>query len=321
MNRHFQCVLLILLLLAGVSRALAEEPTYAERLGWPKGSRVLIFHVDDAGMSHESNLGAIKAIEQGLATSTSIMMPCSWAPEFAAYCKAHPQTDAGIHVTMNSEWKTYRWAPVAGPRAVPGLVDPAGYLWHGPEQTILHGSADEVETEIRAQVDKALALGIAPTHLDSHMGTVLYSPSFFERYLKVGAEKHIPVMIFGGRDVHQQKTPLDFLRRGAAERAWAAGLPVLDDLVGSLSLAGDLAGKKRDALPLLHALKPGLTQIIVHCTQTSDAFAAITASANSRMAELQLMTDPEFKAFIKKKGFILTTWRELKERRDRVKGK
>jgi predicted glycoside hydrolase/deacetylase ChbG (UPF0249 family) len=203
---------------------------------------------------------------------------------------------------------------------VASLVDPAGYLWHGPDQTIQHGSADEVETEIRAQVDKALALGIAPTHLDSHMGTVLYSPSFFERYLKVGAEKHIAVMIFGGRDAHQ-KTALDFLRRAAAERAWAAGLPVLDDLVGSLSRAGDLAGKKRDAMPLLHALKPGLTQVIVHCTQTSDNFAAITASANSRLAELELMTDPEFKEFIKKEGFILTTWRELKERRDRVKGK
>lgn len=312
--------LLILLLLGGLGAARAEEATYAERLGWPKGARVVIFHVDDAGMSHESNLGAIEAIEKGVATSTSIMMPCGWVPEFAAYCQTHPQLDAGLHITMNSEWKTYRWGPVAGPRAVPSLVDPSGYLWHGPQQTIFKGKADEVELEIRAQLDKALALGLKPTHLDSHMGTVLYSPAFYERYLKVGAEKHIPVMIYGGRDVHQQKTALDFMRQGAAERAWAAGLPVLDDLVGNPSKAPDLAGKKRDVMALLHGLKPGLTQVIVHCTETTDAFRAISSSGGNRLTELQLMTDPELKAFLKKEGIILTTWRELKERRDRVGG-
>ena len=113
-----------------------EQATYAERLGWPRGTRVVIFHVDDAGMSYDSNMGAIRALEQGVATSTSIMMPCPWVPQFAAWVQEHPQTDAGVHLTLNAEWKNYRWGPVAGRSVVPGLTDPHGYLWHGVEEAV-----------------------------------------------------------------------------------------------------------------------------------------------------------------------------------------
>src|SRR4030042_1703428 len=115
---------------AGSAGLQGRETTYAERLGWPAGTKAVIFHVDDAGMSHDSNLGRIKGAEGGVATSTSIMMPCPWVPQMAAYLKEHPQVDAGIHLTLTAEWKNYRWGPVAGKPAVPGLTDPQGCLWH-----------------------------------------------------------------------------------------------------------------------------------------------------------------------------------------------
>src|SRR4030043_332954 len=113
-NRYFRIFLVISMISAGFTTKDATAQTFAERLGWPEGTKAVIFHVDDAGMSHNSNMGAIKAIEDGVATSTSIMMPCSWVPEMNAYLKEHPQVDAGVHLTLTAEWKKYRWGPVAG---------------------------------------------------------------------------------------------------------------------------------------------------------------------------------------------------------------
>src|SRR5690242_10114794 len=99
------------LLVALSNQYSSAQETYAEKLGFPKNAKVLILHVDDAGMSWDSNQGAITALEKGVATSVSVMMPCSWVPGFVHYLKEHPTTDAGLHLTLTSEWKDYRWGP------------------------------------------------------------------------------------------------------------------------------------------------------------------------------------------------------------------
>jgi hypothetical protein len=318
-NGSFCAVLAICVTLAGYAAGGSEQPTYAERLGWPRGSRVVIFHIDDAGMSYDSNIGTIRALEKGVATSTSVMMPCPWVPQFAAYVQEHPQIDVGVHLTLNAEWKNYRWGPVAGRSVVPGLVDPQGYLWRGVEQTVSNGSPDEFEAEIRAQLDKALAMGIQPTHLDSHMGTCFQLP-FIERYVKLGIEKKIPVMIVGGHLQHVGAEVGAFrpMLMILAATVWNAGLPVLDDLVTQPTKAGEFEGRKRELMELLGTMKPGVTQIIVHCTAPTEVFQHISGSGPARQAELNLMLDPEVRSFIKDQGILLTTWRELKQRRDAV---
>ncbi|MEX0882187.1 MAG: polysaccharide deacetylase family protein, partial [Cyclobacteriaceae bacterium] len=167
-----------------------SETTYAEKLGFPPGVRVVIFHVDDAGMSYESNQGTIRSIEDGVATSCSIMMPCPWSASFVRYAIKEPM-DAGLHLTLTSEWKDYRWHPLAGKDAVPGLVDQEGALWPSVQEVVKNASPDEVEKEIRAQIERALDMGLKPTHLDSHMGTLFYHTPFLERYIKVGVEYEI----------------------------------------------------------------------------------------------------------------------------------
>lgn len=320
LNYVLWTVLTLSMIQAGASAAREGEATYAERLGWPAGTKAVIFHVDDAGMSYDSNMGAIQAIENGVATSTSIMMPCPWVPHFAAYLKDHPRVDAGLHLTLNAEWRNYRWGPVAGQRAVPGLADAHGYLWHGVPEVLGHAAADEVETEIRAQVDKALAMGIQPTHLDSHMGTCFH-PLFVERYVKVGIEKQIPILMFGGHMQHVRAEAGEFepLIRVLAARVWDAGLPVIDDLVTQPTKANDYEQRKQQLIALLRDVKPGITEIIVHCTAPTEAFAQISSSGPAREAELRLMTDPDVRAFLEEEGIILTTWRELKERRQAVR--
>jgi len=316
LNQSVRTGLLLFMILTSLAVTQAEEITYAERLGWPSGTKAVIFHVDDVGMSHNSNMGAIKAVEEGIATSLSIMMPCSWVPEYAAHLKVHPDIDAGVHLTLTSEWKNYRWGPVAGKPAVPGLVDLDGYLWHAVSDVVAHATADEVETEIRAQIDKALSMGIVPTHLDAHMGTCFH-PQFIDRYVKVGVEKKIPVLMFGGHMQHigNEVGPLRPLVCSIAQKVWEAGLPVLDDLVTQPTRAEDYEKKKAELIQLLRDMKPGITQIIVHCTVQTEVFSHISGSGPNREAELRLLTDPDIKEFIESEGIILTTWRELKKRR------
>src|SRR6476469_6862632 len=197
MVNRVTCLLLVLIVSTG-SAFSQSQITYAERLGWKKGERVVILHVDDAGMSYESNLGTINAITKGIANSCSVMMPCGWVPMIVLFLKENPTVDAGLHLTLTSEWDQYRWVPVAGKSAVPGLTDPEGALWPEVEDVVKHATADEVEKEILAQIDRAETMGFHPTHLDSHMGTLFATPAYMERYIKAGITHHIPVMVPGG---------------------------------------------------------------------------------------------------------------------------
>jgi chitin disaccharide deacetylase len=311
----------------------AQEPTYAEKLGFPKGARVIILHVDDVGMSWDSNQGAIQATEKGVATSMSIMMPCPWVPGFVHYMKEHPNVDAGLHLTLTSEWKDYRWGPLSGKPKVPGLVDAEGALWSSVEEVMKNATADEVETEIRAQLERARSLGFTPTHLDSHMGTLFAKPEFMERYIKVGLENKIPVMFFGGHS-SMIKKQMNFPEQVAQQFAqmgqmiWNGGLPVLDDLHNLSYEFKYTPGMSDEALrkfatsryiETLRELKPGLTMVIMHCTKPSEVFPHITDSGQIRKGDLLAMTDPALKAFLEKEKFILTTWREVMERRAKIK--
>src|SRR4051812_33518270 len=201
LNRFFSSIFFaVTFLLVSNSSALCQPETYAEKLGWKKGDRVVILHIDDAGMSFDSNQGVIQALEKGVANSVSVMMPCPWVPAIVRYLKQHPTIDAGLHLTLTSEWQDYRWGPLTGKPASPGLVDEEGALWHSVAEVAQHASPDEVEAEIRAQLDRARRIGLEPTLLDSHMGTLFATPGFLERYIKVGAENGIPVMFPGGHD-------------------------------------------------------------------------------------------------------------------------
>ncbi|MFL5789094.1 MAG: polysaccharide deacetylase family protein [Flavisolibacter sp.] len=312
-----------------------SDSTYAEKLGFPKGKKVVILHVDDVGMSLESNNGAIESMTQGVASSCSVMMPCSWVPGFIHYYKEHPGLDAGLHLTLTSEWKEYRWGPLSGKARVPGLTDTEGDLWPTVADVLNHATADEVETEIRSQIDRALVMGFHPSHLDSHMGTLFASKALMERYVKIGTEYKIPLMFPGGHNTiikEQTKSTEEFMQavRLVGKSLWNAGLPVLDDLHNESYDWKLPEGAKNDSASIqklkteyyktvLSSLKPGITMVIMHCTKLSSLFNAISNSGITRWGDVLAMINPELKEYIVQQGIIITTWTELMKRRNDIK--
>ncbi|HEY5748738.1 MAG TPA: polysaccharide deacetylase family protein [Chryseolinea sp.] len=345
-------IVVMVLTLVGPNVNSQTVQTYAERLGWKKNDRVIIFHVDDVGMSYESNQGAMQALEKKLATSMSVMMPCPWVPGMVNYIRQHPDLDAGLHLTHTSEWSAYRWGPLSGIKAAPGLVDADGALWNNVASVIAHASADEIEMEIRSQLSRARRMGFDPTHLDTHMGTLWSTPEYLERYMKVGIAEHIPILLPAGHNTllleQIQSGPLQGLKKlttldtqahdnsvflkaiqNAGERLWQGGLAVADDLyissydwefpAGVEPSDHNLCKFKRDKYKeLLQATKPGITIILIHCSDAREAFKNISDSGNTRRADLLAMMDPELKSFCEKEGFVLTTWREMQQRRDKI---
>jgi chitin disaccharide deacetylase len=330
MNKLF---FIIVIFLQVFSNGSAQEITYAEKLGFPKGAKVLILHVDDVGMSWDSNEGAVNAIDKGVATSLSVMMPCSWVPGFIHYLKDHPKVDAGLHLTLTSEWNDYRWGPLSGKPSVPGLVDQEGAMWHSVADVVKNATADEVNQEIKAQLERARSAGFEPTHIDSHMGTLFATPEFMQLYLKLGIDNKIPVMFPGGHAtmIMKQRNSTPEVRAqmtATGTMLWNAGLPVLDDL-HNVSYGFEYEKANTDAelqkvstknyIETIRELKPGLTMVIMHCTQASDVFPKISDSGKTRKGDMLAMMDPEFKKFLEKEKIILTTWREVKEKRATVK--
>ena len=212
---------------------------------------------------------------------------------------------------------------MAGPEQVPGLLDADGYMWGDVDDVKNHATADEFETEIRAQIALAERMGLPISHLDTHMGTVYATEEFLQRYVTVGMEKHIPVMIPGGHTTILKEENPDLAEYAdavkiLAEMVWASGLPVLDDL-HTAAYDWKTDQKTENFIKVIRALKPGITQVIIHATERTPNFDQITTSGELRQGDLNAMLDPELKKVIEEEGIILTSWREMMERRQQVK--
>ncbi|OGU50127.1 MAG: hypothetical protein A2006_09165 [Ignavibacteria bacterium GWC2_35_8] len=144
-------------------------------------------------------MAAKELIESGLVFSTSIMFPCAWYQEGVDLLKDHPEIAAGIHLTLNSEWKNYKWGPIAGRNQVPSLVDSNGYFF--PSRELLfenNPKPEEVEIELRAQIDRAITSGLKISYMDYHMGTAVDKPELRKIVEKLAAEYKLGISRYFG---------------------------------------------------------------------------------------------------------------------------
>jgi predicted glycoside hydrolase/deacetylase ChbG (UPF0249 family) len=297
------------------SRADQPAKTWAERLGWPADKRVVIFHADDVGMCYEANQAAQGALSKGEYRSAAAMVPCPWFNEMAAWCRANPQHDVGLHLTLTSEWKYYRWGPVAPREQVKGLLDPLGYLYADVRGVVFSANAAQINTEIRAQLARARRMGMQPSHVDTHMGTVYARPDYTAAYLRMAMEEQIPAMVI-------EMTPYTI------DKFKKQGYPITDaslKLLGSYSLPrlddfhavgeGRTYDEKREKLfEQLRLFHPGLNEIIFHPSVESEGLRHITNSWQQRVWEARLFADPAVQQFIKENGIIVTDWKEVMSR-------
>jgi len=289
-----------------LSLGASAQSTLAARLGYPADSKLLIIHADDLAVAHSEDAASFDALDRNAVTSASIMIPCPWLTEVADYAKAHPDADLGLHLTLTSEWKTYRWGPIESKDKVPSLVAPDGSLWPEVEPAVQHIKADEAEREIRAQVEHALAMGIHPTHLDSHMGVLFARPDLIAVYVKVAHEYKLPFLGMLGPN---------------APPAMRAVFSDKDILLDSVVIANpDVAAAdwKNFYLNAIKNLKPGLTEFIVHLGHDDAELQAVTVDHPDygsawRQRDYDTVTSPEFKKALADNHVLLIHWRDLKK--------
>jgi chitin disaccharide deacetylase len=298
-------ILVALLVLLPLAGARAQEKTIAERLGYPRNAKLLIVHADDLGMAHSVNAATIKAFESGLVNSGSIMVPCPWFSEIAAYARANPQADLGLHLTLTSEWTSFRWGPLTPKDRVSSLLDKDGYFYLTETEAASHADPKEVELEITTQIERARASGVQPTHLDSHMGTLYQNKALFEVFLRVARKYKLPVRVartwFSRADFLPEILKADdvYIDR------------VLDINPGVA--ANDWARFYGDAIK---NLEPGVTEVVIHLAYDDGEMRGATFNhpdwgAAWRQRDFEFFTSKTFRKLLQENQIKLITWREL----------
>lgn len=282
------------------------------KLGFAPTDRVVIIHTDDIGMCHASLAAFAELADFGLISSGATMVPCPWFPAVARYCREHPATDMGVHLTLNCEWDAYRWGPVTTRDPASGLLDEEGYLWRASSDVWTHADAAAGAAELAGQVSRALAAGIHVTHIDTHMGTIAH-PKFIYSYLKLAQQQRLPAMILRWDEVQWQARGYDAetaRQAAAAVRALEEeGAPLFDALSG-LDL-GQPDERVAQAKATLAALPPGLTHFIIHPALDTPELRAITPDWRGRVADYEAFMSRDLAAYIRSSGLQVIGYRAL----------
>ena len=282
--------------------------------------RVALFHADDVAMCHGANAAFVELSKRGIVTCGSVMVPCPGFTEMAEMAVADHTLDVGVHLTLTSEWQTYRWAPITTMKRSSGLIDAEGYFWRKLPMLAANCVPEAAEIEMRAQIDSALSSGIDITHIDTHMGAALL-PQLVEIYLRLGSEYRLPVLI--PRNIGDYLSVLDFgeiradTYRDLIEELVTQDYPLVDHFrmtPGVPSIESDRAYRN-----LIRGLPSGLTFVAVHPTQSGEIERIVPTKAHFRTDEYRIFSDHQFAQLIEEEEISTIGFRPLRDilRRDK----
>jgi predicted glycoside hydrolase/deacetylase ChbG (UPF0249 family) len=265
---------------------LIMEPPVA-----PAQPAELLLRCDDIGMCHTVNMALQRVLDRKLPVSVSVMFVCPWYQEAVEMLREHPEVTVGVHLTLNAEWKGYRWGPIAGRTAVPTLVDSVGYFFPSRDLFFAHKpDVREVEIELRAQIDRAVGSGLRIDYLDYHMGTAVDTPELRALVERLAKECHLGISRYFGEM----------------------------DISGFYSV--DPAKKPDTLLALVRAIEPGSLRLLVfHIGLETPEMSALVdlntfglkEMSKYREGELRALTSEALLSVLKEKGVRLLTYRDL----------
>lgn len=302
----FRSTALCLFLLQSLP-VFSQGGSLAERLGYPADAKLLLIHADDLGMAHSVNKATFEAMSRGPVNSASIMPPTPWLPEVAELARTNPNHDLGIHLTLTSEWLYLRWGAVASRDAVSSLLDENGYFYDNCDSLGAHAKAEELERELRAQIERVKVLGITPTHFDTHMGCLLRTnTTLLSTYLKLGREYKVPLRL--SRNLVESLP--DSLRSLITEK------DIVIDQVYSATPQDFKNGMAAFYENVLLHLKPGVNEIIVHLAYRDAEMNGVSYNhpdwgARWRQADLDFFNSERCREILRQQNIQLITFREI----------
>lgn len=284
------------------------------KLGFSNDDRVVIIHTDDIGMCQASVDAFAEMVDFGLISSGAVMVPCPWFLEAAAFAREHPEADMGVHLTLTSEWETFRWGPLSTRDPASGLMDAQGYFHKSSEAVWEHADPEAASVELETQIQRALQAGMSLTHIDTHMGSIAH-PKFIPGYVQLATMFGLPLMIprmsaselMASQNVDPETAQMI---TGMIQSLEEMGLPLLDRLSG-LELV-DATDRLDQAKQALGALQPGITHFIIHPSKDTPELRHITDSWDCRVADYETFTSEVTREFIRNEGIQVIGYRDLK---------
>lgn len=271
-----------------------------EILGYPADARLLIINADDFGMCHATNAAIVRSLVEGVVCSTTLMVPCPWAPHAMRWLAENPAQPFGVHLTAIGDSADYRWRPLISTDQVPSLIDETGYFYNFERMDEFFSQLrmDELEAEFRAQIEFVLAAGLNPTHLDWHSLRIARKPEIFDVLFGLAREYGLAL-----------RAPQSYL----PERARRQDLPANDyDILDSYGMGS--TGKMALYTRLLRELPAGLNEWAVHPgLEDVELLAIDRPGAPIRQADLDCMISAAIREVIQQEGIILLSYKPLQE--------
>lgn len=276
----------------------------SEKLGYNKDDKLLIIHADDLGLSNSVNNASFNSLLEGNITSSSVIMTCDKINEVAEFSKNNPEIDFGIHLTVTSEWKFYKWDGVLDSKEIPSLINKNGFLYENKKGFTLNADVNELKKELQAQIDLAKSLGINLSHIDSHEGALFYKSDFFKVYLDLAKDNKLAVFV---PDIVTVQFDKDLIP--------PPNLVVVDDFYMAEN-GMDLNNWEEFYIGILNNLKPGLSQIIVHLGYDDQEMKNITIDhpnfgSKWRNYDYDIVSNKKFKQALVDNNIKLVNWREI----------